>query len=320
MDMLIYPSRNRSLSESSHDQREIVLERMEPGAGRDRLEDALRLRLAGLVRLHQQRHQVVDSPFATVRGLDLERAIAEEEERASRRDVDAQPGVPGSDKTLATLSVPEDRPRAADPRLAQQRRIARDVHDGVGILINSVKQNLQKASLNTEDRKLVSILEQENMKLLEDAMQRVRNIAKDLMPQTLGQLGFMRALREISKTINKTGKIELVVTEEASGIRLIESVELQLYRLSLELINNIIKHDNATRVTVEYFPQQKPGKLVITHTGKGINNEAIAKLLKRETGLGLKSIQSRAQLVNAKVNYYQATAVKMASIEIEIGN
>lgn len=199
----------------------------------------------------------------------------------------------------------------------ERERIAKNIHDDVGTLLNVLKLNLSKIERNVKDEELTKKLSAENLSLLEESMQGIRGIAKDLMPSTLLKLGYIKALNELCKHINNSEQISVKFLQNNLETRLPEQTELQLYRLTQELLNNIIKHAGAKEITIELKPSNAFYNLLISHNGRGITMQQVHELSKEQKGLGLKSIQSRAQLINASVTY-NAPHNDVANIAVEL--
>ncbi|MGZ6538896.1 MAG: sensor histidine kinase, partial [Bacteroidia bacterium] len=87
-------------------------------------------------------------------------------------------------------------------------------------------------------------------------------------------------------------------------VRLPSLVELHLYRITQEIINNIIKHADPTEVKIEINSDNNGVRTVIFHNGKGITSDAIKKITSSGNGTGLKSIESRSQLITASIDYF----------------
>ena len=199
----------------------------------------------------------------------------------------------------------------------ERERIAKNIHDDVGTLLNVLKLNLNKISRNAKNEELTKNLSAENLLLLEESIQSIRGIAKDLVPPTLIKLGYIKALNELCKHINNSGQITITFLQNALETRLPEQTEVQLYRLTQELLNNIIKHTGAKEITIELKPVNSFYNLLIFHNGRGITTQQVNELSKEQKGLGLKNIQSRAQLINASVEY-NAPTKGHASIAVEL--
>lgn len=201
----------------------------------------------------------------------------------------------------------------------ERERIAKNIHDDIGTLLNVLKLNLTKLSRNGEDKELVKLLTGENIELLDESIQSIRNISKDLVSPTLLKLGYLKAVHELCRHITNSGQIfaDLVHEADEIDIRFPESTEVQLYRMTQEIINNIIKHAGAGEILIEYKKSETVYNVLVRHNGRGITDQDIISLVKDNKGLGLKSIQSRAQLINATVNYSVPTPLQ-ACIHVKI--
>lgn len=199
----------------------------------------------------------------------------------------------------------------------ERERIAKNIHDDVGTWLNVLKLNLSKIARNAKDEELTERLSKENLQLLEESIQSIRGIAKDLVPPTLVKLGYIKAVNELCRHINNSGQIAIRFNQSDLELRLPQQAELQLYRLTQELLNNIIKHSGAKQIEVDFVRQTTSHELMIMHDGKGITSEQVKELSSLNRGLGLKSIQSRAQLINARI-FYNAPVNEKANVVVEI--
>ncbi len=199
----------------------------------------------------------------------------------------------------------------------EREKIARNIHDDVGTTLNVIKLHLTKISRNPADGALSGKLIAESMGLLDDSIQNIRNIAKDLMPPTLIKLGFEKGISELCRQIDASGTIRIQLDCSLDGIRLPSKTELQLYRIMQEVINNIIKHSRAKTIRISIRPGNGGVGIGIFHDGEGISSGMLPQLTAADRGIGLKSIQSRVQLINASIHY--ATAGNSESeISIEV--
>lgn len=199
----------------------------------------------------------------------------------------------------------------------EREKIARNIHDDVGTTLNVIKLHLTKISRNPADGALSEKLITESMGLLDDSIQNIRNIAKDLMPPTLIKLGFEKGISELCRQIDASGTIRIRLDCSLDGIRLPSKTELQLYRIMQEVINNIIKHSRAQTIRISIRPANGGVGIGIFHDGEGISSDMLPQLTAADRGIGLKSIQSRVQLINASIHY--ATAANNESeISIEV--
>lgn len=193
----------------------------------------------------------------------------------------------------------------ASMEVAEQERekIAKNIHDDVGTLLNVIRLQLTKLSRNAADQVKTEDLVKESLGMVDESIQTVRGIAHDLMPPTLVKLGFDKGIAEMCRQINASGQLKVEVTTDTNDRRLPARLELQLYRAVREVINNILKHSKASELDVTVRTTEGSLTVRIHHNGIGISNEAATQLAQSEKGVGLKSIQSRVQLVNGSIQY-----------------
>lgn len=203
--------------------------------------------------------------------------------------------------------------------IKERERIAKNIHDDIGALLTVLRINLLETSLNKNDKTIGERLAPQNLKLLEEAILRLRGVSEDLMPPTLVKFGFLKALEELCGYVNSTGIVTTCSLPENTSFTLSLQNELQLYRIMQELINNTIKHACAKRIIIDLSLENDLYKFKIRHNGKGITSEEVTELSKLDKGLGLKSIQSRAQSILAKIDYQKPSEAE-AFIEVAVPN
>jgi signal transduction histidine kinase len=194
----------------------------------------------------------------------------------------------------------------ASLEIAEQERAktAANIHDDLGMLLNVIKLNINKASRNIHDTSLALKLLDDNNDLIRKTIDMIRIISNDLMPSTLINVGFIEAMMDLCNHINELDVLELELKTELQHVELDSKDALQLYRLVKELLNNVIKHSKASRAEMEIRKQETNLQLIITHNGQGITTAAIRELAQSGKGAGLKNISGRAQLLHASVEYF----------------
>ena len=188
----------------------------------------------------------------------------------------------------------------------ERKRIAEALHNGLGQLLYAAKLNLDR---NTKHVAENNILLKE---LLDEAIRESRTLSFELMPRILEDFGLETAISELISRLNKLG---LKLDYQTAGMhRLNPSFEIAVYRISQELLNNIIKHSKATEATLSITLKGRKLTLIATDNGVGFNQEEV---LKQPKGIGLTSILNRVKLLNGTLEISSTPQVG-TSIKIEL--
>lgn len=182
-----------------------------------------------------------------------------------------------------------------DAQEEERSKIARELHDGVVQQIGSVilkSRNLFTEKGINSDAEAKAVL-----KSLENSNQDLRNISHQMMPRALKELGIVAALEDLLKGSLGYANISYNLEHFNIDNRLPEKLEITLYRITQELINNIIKHSKATEVSVQLFKNQNNILLIVEDNGVGFSST------KNKKGIGLLNISSRLDMVNGNVNF-----------------
>lgn len=207
----------------------------------------------------------------------------------------------------------------ASLEIAEQERlkIARNVHDDIGMMLHALKLNISKAKRNLKDIKIVEEQLDETDKIIESTITATRFLSYELMPPPLINIGFIEGMHYLIKQVASAKLIEIELKTELEHIDFDAKNAIHLYRLIKEVLNNIIKHTKATRTEVNIYSNENVLNVIIAHNGKGVTTETVYHLTESSKGVGLKSIMGRAQLINATVQYIIVEENK-AKIIIEI--
>ncbi len=189
----------------------------------------------------------------------------------------------------------------------ERKRIAKDLHDGIVQQLGGLKLGLQKVFANKETDETNKIVE-----ILDDSAQELRELSHKMMPRSLGELGLIPALTDMLE--NSLGNTDINYQFENFGIkdRFEENIEIAIYRIAQELINNVIKHSKADKVNVQLFNTASSIILIVEDNGKGIDKQG-------DRGIGLMNISSRLDTINGKVNFEPSPeSGTLATIKIPI--
>ncbi len=192
----------------------------------------------------------------------------------------------------------------------ERTRIAKELHDGLGGLLSAAK--LQLSVLSTRQPELADTPGfAQGLSLIDTASNEARKIAHNLMPEMLTRLGLPEALRAFCAQMSTAGVMVLHFEYFGPETRLPATLELSVYRIVQELINNVIKHAGATEADVQLVRDESVLAITVEDNGQGFAADTT------QSGIGLDAIQSRLNFLNGKMDV-QSTPGKGASVFIEI--
>lgn len=193
----------------------------------------------------------------------------------------------------------------ASLEIAEQERvkIATNLHDDIGITLSVLKLNLSRLKKNIENKEVFEEIVTASYKNIDDSLDTVRTIYNDIIPPTLMKLGFVKGLKEVCRQINSIGETDITFNCEEENIEFDKKIKIQLYRLTKEILNNTVKHGKPKDIEINIEKKENDLLINILHNGEGITTKQIQQFAEKSTGLGLKSILTRAQLINANLNF-----------------
>ena len=178
---------------------------------------------------------------------------------------------------------------------AERSRIAQELHDGINQLIASVKMRLRKVEGSLPDLKPAAreILQRCD-RLLVKVLEENRRIAHNLRPTDLDNLGLAAAVTSFCAEVQTRTNLKFQCRITSSKKRLPAGIELHLFRIMQEAINNIEKHAQAKTVKLQMRFQGEFVVLKIQDDGVGFDSQAIKPAKKMRHGLGLTNMRERA--------------------------
>ncbi len=177
----------------------------------------------------------------------------------------------------------------------ERKRFAEDLHDGLGALLSALRlyvNELSDAEIDKEERKELLLFSNQ---LLNDALSNVENISNLLMPVNLKKNGLVVAVESYCNKIEAAGttKIDLEFTNFASHYP--EKIEIALYRVLTELINNSLKHAQARKISIHFQETNNIIRIEYRDDGKGFNYEEVLQSDKK--GMGLENMKNRMNTI-----------------------
>lgn len=180
--------------------------------------------------------------------------------------------------------------------LEQERtRIAEGLHNGVAQLLYAVQSRLQLVKPDAEkgEKHL-----RESVQILSDAIHDARRLSFELMLPVLKDFGLATALDTLLKRIiNEKTRLKMQIDLKK---RLTEDLEISIYRIVQEAINNIIKHADATDALIGISESRSAVKIKIADNGKGFSPKEIRTHRK---GIGLQTIENRVKLLDGSLKF-----------------
>lgn len=174
----------------------------------------------------------------------------------------------------------------------ERKRIAKDLHDGIVQQLGGLKLGLQRVFSKMQTDETQKIVE-----ILDDSTNELRALSHQMMPRALGELGLIPALTDMLE--NSLGNSDISYKFEHFGIegRLKETVEIAIYRIAQELVNNVIKHSSANKVNIQLMKNSKNVVFIVEDNGRGMNSSESSR------GIGLMNIASRLDSLKGIVNF-----------------
>jgi PAS domain S-box-containing protein len=194
----------------------------------------------------------------------------------------------------------------------EREKFARNLHDELGPLLSSIKMYINSLSAGIEKQKHDFIISQLK-RILTEAIQSTKELSNDLSPHVLLNYGLVAALEWFNNQIKPY--ISVTLESNLKDSRYSSSLELAIYRIIKELINNTIKHANARSITIKLHLILGSIRLVYSDNGAGFPDKWHENL--EFLGMGMSNIMSRCRSINAVSKFYNHTPHGM-SFEMEV--
>jgi two-component system NarL family sensor kinase len=199
----------------------------------------------------------------------------------------------------------------------ERQRIAADLHDDAGPLLATARLYLNENFVNLDKQtQLQSIYNAKQ--IIDDTIQLIRNISHSLMPPTLKNFGLESAVNDLFQKISGSGSMNASSRFHDYRERLKSENELIIFRVIQELINNILKHSNASFIHLTQNTSGNRFFIRLHHDGRGLTQADFEKLGKSNVGLGLKNIQSRLKVLQGKIFFEKDMSQTYYKVTIEM--
>ncbi len=210
--------------------------------------------------------------------LNLERISAIEEKRITREKQQ-------NELLNVIINVQEE----------ERRKIAVDIHDGLGQLLSGIKMKLQSAmnenGVSEKEKQLLKNL----LELNDDSITESKNIASDLLPYNIKDFGLVTAIKNLCYKNNQLNISKVNFYSNDVPRKLPGELEITIYRITQELVNNALKHAKATEIFVQLFYRENKLILQVEDNGIGYSQSEAEK---KANSMGLKNINIRVKLLS----------------------
>ncbi|EAZ81904.1 sensor histidine kinase [Algoriphagus machipongonensis] len=182
----------------------------------------------------------------------------------------------------------------------EQNRIAKDIHDGIGQMLTGLKYLLESVELENPESAAEKI---EKLKLLtSNIIKGVRTATFNLTPPELKDYGIVPALTELTQELEKlTDKNIVLFNKTDFNQRLDSLVEINLYRITQEAINNAIKYADSSHIIVTISHSEKLLSIIVDDNGKGFDKSKLKAKPDKDGGMGLTFMQERINYINGRL-------------------
>lgn len=182
----------------------------------------------------------------------------------------------------------------------EQNRIAKDIHDGIGQMLTGLKYLLESVDLSDTEKAQIKLnkLKEHTANIIKG----VRTATFNLTPPELKDYGIVPALTELTQELAKlTGKDIVLLNKSNFNLRLDSLVEINLYRITQEAINNAIKYADSSHIIVTISHSSKILSIIIDDNGKGFDKSKLKSKPDKDGGMGLTFMKERIKYINGRL-------------------
>jgi signal transduction histidine kinase len=190
--------------------------------------------------------------------------------------------------------------RVLEVQEQERRRVALELHDELGQSLTAIKINLQLGERFKDQAP--GHLYQENLRIVEDALQQVRTLATALRPSVLDDLGLAPALKWMAEQSASRGGFEVQFHHERALERLAPEIETACFRIVQEALTNISRHAHASAVQINLGRVADDMVLTVADNGQGFDVAAMRERATTGASLGVLGMQERATLLGGQLD------------------
>lgn len=187
----------------------------------------------------------------------------------------------------------------------ERNRIAANLHDSVGAELSMIKLNLSKYKFQISDKNIPTAELDKQLALLDENIEAIRSICRDLYPVSLRSYGFIRTFEELASKINSGTGIVCRYKFNLKEEDLFPELEskLGLLRIFQEVVSNLIKYAQCKVLDIGFMKYDDSIKILLRHDGRPFTNDEVEQMISIGKGVGLASIKNRINMMNGRIDY-----------------
>jgi signal transduction histidine kinase len=205
------------------------------------------------------------------------------------KDLYAQSELLKKEKLLRISSV-------LDAQEKERQRLSRDLHDGLGQMMLAVKiklEQIQNKGLENSESRLNEAIE-----LLKSSITEIRTISNNLMPNVLANFGLKEGIKRLCLDFESNSGIRFDFNcEDFEDTKLEPKIQIYIFRIIQELLNNIIKHSSAQRASLNISQSDSHFAIQISDNGTGFD------ISQKNSGNGINNIIERTELLGGEIKF-----------------
>lgn len=182
----------------------------------------------------------------------------------------------------------------------ERARVARDLHDGLGGLLATVRLYLGSARAHPDLAPAPAQLVAQSVAHLDASIGELRRVARHLLPEAVMAFGLAHALQDLCDTVQQASNLHVQLHTHGLAERLPPATEVALYRMVQELLTNVGRHAQASQVLVQLMRYPGALHLVVEDDGRGFDPD------QRPAGVGLRSVRARAAYLGGTLDVQSA--------------
>lgn len=179
----------------------------------------------------------------------------------------------------------------------ERAQVGRELHDNVNQVLTTVKLYTELCLVDPSNSKA---LLNKSSQLLQDSINEIRGLSKRLSAPSLGGIRLKDSVGELVDAVNASRRLAVYYENDVEELEVTDEVHIAVYRILQEQFTNIIKHANATTVSVKITIEENMLKVAVYDNGQGFDPTTIRK------GVGIENIASRVQGLNGEMQLISA--------------